>query len=164
MSTTASETQFVTLALGAERFALPVREVREILDYEPLFRLPNGPRYLLGLRHMRGLGVPVIDLRLRLGLPQTEPTANTRVLVVDLKVGDRTLTLGLVVDRVFEVAAFPSEKIEGAPDIGARWDSDYIHGVVRHTDGFVVIIDLGRLLSEAETAVLAAAPGGRQAA
>jgi purine-binding chemotaxis protein CheW len=162
MSNAASETQFVTLALGAERFALPVRVVREILDYEPLFRLPNGPRYLLGLRNVRGVGVPVIDLRLRLGLPQAEPTTHTRVLVVDLTVADRSLTLGVVVDRVFEVAAFLADKIENAPDIGARWNSDYIHGVVRHTDGFVVIIDLGRLLSETEAAVLAVAPDGRQ--
>ena len=164
MTNAASEIQFVTFALGAERFALPVRVVCEILDYEPPFRLPNGPAYLLGLRHVRGQGVPVIDLRLRLGLPQTEPTEHTRVLVVDLAAGDRSLTLGVVVDRVFEVAAFAAEKIEHAPDIGARWDSDYIHGVVRHAEGFVVIIDLGRLLSEAEAAVLAVAPDGRQAA
>jgi purine-binding chemotaxis protein CheW len=159
-----TETQFVTFALGAEIFAVPVTVVREILDHEPAFRIPNGPHYLLGLRNVRGQGVPVIDLRLRLGLPPTEPTPHTRVLVVDVSVGERTLTLGIVAERVFEVAAFRHDQIEPAPDIGVRWDSNYIEGVVRRDNSFVVIIDLARLLSEGEVVALAAAPAQHQAA
>ncbi|MCW2275800.1 chemotaxis protein CheW [Rhodoblastus acidophilus] len=152
------ELQLVTFALDAERFALPVRVVREILDHQPAFRIPNGPRHLLGLCHVRGQAVPVIDLRMRLGLTPTEPTANTRVLVVDIKVGARALTLGIVVDRVFEVTAARSDEVDTAPDIGARWASAYIEGVVRRDDSFVVIVDLAHLLSEGEAADLAEAP------
>ena len=154
MSARSSETQYVTFALGSEVFAVPVAVVREILDHEEAFRIPNGPDYLLGLRDVRGQGVPVIDLRLKLGLSQTVPTPHTRVLVVDVTLGERQLTLGLVADRVFEVAAFRDDQTEAAPDIGIRWNSDYIDGVVRRDQGFVVLIDLGRLLTAKDLAAL----------
>ncbi|WP_407052001.1 chemotaxis protein CheW [Methyloraptor flagellatus] len=164
MKTGGSETQFVTFALGSEVFAVPVSVVREILDHEEVFRIPSGPAYLLGLRNVRGQGVPVIDLRLRLGLSKTEPTPHTRVLVVDVPVAGRVLTLGLVADRVFEVAAFTSDQIETAPDIGVAWNSDYIEGVVRRDASFAVIISLARLLTETEVVALAATQGKAQAA
>lgn len=154
MTARSSETQYVTFALGSEVFAVPVAVVREILDHEEAFRIPNGPDYLLGLRDVRGQGVPVIDLRLKLGLSQTVPTPHTRVLVVDVTLGERQLTLGLVADRVFEVAAFRDDQTEAAPDIGIRWNSDYIDGVVRRDQGFVVLIDLGRLLTAKDLAAL----------
>ncbi|SFM76497.1 purine-binding chemotaxis protein CheW, partial [Pleomorphomonas diazotrophica] len=114
-----------------------------------------GPDYLIGLRDVRGQGVPVIDLRLKLGLSRTVPTPNTRVLVVDVTLGERQLTLGLVADRVFEVAAFRDDQLEAAPDIGIHWNSDYIDGVVRRDQGFVVVIDLARLLATNDLAALA---------
>lgn len=158
------ETQFVTFALGSEVFAVPVTVVREILDHETAFHIPNGPEYLLGLRNVRGQGVPVIDLRLRLGLSRTVTTPHTRVLVVDVRVGEKTLTLGLVADRVFEVAAFREDQIEAAPDIGIHWNSEYIDGVVRNDTGFVVVIDLVSLLSANELATLSASARERIAA
>ncbi|PPJ46708.1 chemotaxis protein CheW [Rhizobium sp. KAs_5_22] len=156
MASMSDEAQFVTFALGKEVFAVPVQVVREILDYEDLFRIPNGPDYLLGLRDVRGQGVPTIDLRLKLGLPKTEPTPNTRVLVLDIPLESRTLSLGMVADRVFEVIPFRKSQIEAAPEIGVRWSSDYIAGVVRRDEGFVVIVDLARLLSSGDTALLSA--------
>lgn len=154
MASSSSESQYVTFALGREIFAVPVGVVREILDHEELFKIPNGPDYLMGLRDVRGQGVPTIDLRLKLGLSQTEPTPNTRVLVLDIPFEGRLLTLGLVADRVFEVTPFREDQIEGAPEIGIRWNSDYIAGVVRRDNGFVVIIDLTRLLSSNDKALL----------
>lgn len=156
MTTPSSESQFVTFCLGDELFAVPVEVVREILDHEEAFKIPHGPDYLLGLRDVRGQGVPVIDLRLRLGMTKTEKTPHTRILVLDVPMNSRTLTLGLVADRVFEVVPFRREEIEGAPDIGVRWQSDYISGVVRRNGGFVVIVDLARLFSSAETALVGA--------
>ncbi|CAN7244297.1 chemotaxis protein CheW [Rhizobium sp. LjRoot254] len=152
-----SESQYVTFALGEEVFAVEVEIVREILDYEDAFKIPNGPDYLLGLRDVRGHGVPTIDLRLKLGLSRTVPTPHTRVLVLDIPLSDRLLTLGMVADRVFEVVPFRRDQIEKAPDIGTRWRSDYIHGVVRRDTGFVVIIDLASLLSASDTAMFSSA-------
>ena len=162
MAGTSSESQFVTFSLDNEVFAVPVSVVREILDHEDAFKIPHGPEYLLGLRDVRGQGVPVIDLRLRLGMTKTEKTPHTRALVLDVPIGEKILTLGLVADRVFEVIPFRSDEIEGAPDIGVRWPSDYMAGVVRRNGGFVVIVDLARLFSGAEMAMMGSA--GRLAA
>ena len=157
MATKDNESQYVTFALGEEVFAVEVEIVREILDYEDAFKIPNGPDYLLGLRDVRGHGVPTIDLRLKLGLSRTVPTPHTRVLVLDIPLSDRLLTLGMVADRVFEVVPFRRDQIEKAPDIGTRWRSDYIRGVVRRETGFVVIIDLASLLSASDTALFSSA-------
>jgi purine-binding chemotaxis protein CheW len=150
----AAEGQYVTFGLGDEVFAAPVGLVREILTYQTPSRIPNGPAYLLGLTDVRGRGVPTADLRIRLGMTPIEPTLNTRILVLDIPLEDRVLSLGLVADRVFEVAAFTTDQIEPSPDLGVKWRSDYISGVVRRSDGFVVLIDLARLLSTTDAASL----------
>ncbi|CAN7566299.1 chemotaxis protein CheW [Neorhizobium sp. LjRoot104] len=158
MAGISSESQFVTFSLGDEIFAVPVEVVREILDHEEPFKIPHGPEYLLGLRDVRGQGVPVIDLRLRLGMTRTLKTPHTRILVLDVPVADRVLVLGLVADRVFEVVPFRKEQIETAPDIGVRWRSDYIAGVVRRESGFVVVVDLARLFSDSGPALADVGP------
>lgn len=154
-----SNTQYVTFSLGDEVFAVPVDVVREILDHEEAFKIPHGPDYLLGLRDVRGQGIPVIDLRLRLGMTRTVKTPHTRILVLDIPFGDKVLALGLVADKVFEVTPFLAQQIESAPDIGIRWNSSYIAGVVRREGDFVVIIDLAQLFSS-EASELAKVNGG----
>lgn len=144
--------QAVTFGLGDEVFGVSVMLVREILDYAPAFRVPNGPEWLLGLTDVRGQGVPTIDLRARLGLPVAEPTLSTRVLIVDVPLADRTVSLGLVVDRVLAVTTFTRDRLEAAPDIGTRWRSDYIQGVIREPDGFVVLIDVAEIFSRDDVA------------
>lgn len=153
-----NDTQLVTLGIGQEVFAVPVASVLEILDMRPIFRLPDAPPYLVGLVDVRGRGVPAIDLRIKLGLPAAAATENTRILVLQVGVGQRELTLGLIADRVFEVAAIDAGAIETTPDIGAKWNSEYIRGIARRGDGFVVIFDLARLFSTAEIASLEATP------
>tara|TARA_R110002020_G_scaffold993_5_gene4924 strand:- start:9444 stop:9938 length:495 start_codon:yes stop_codon:yes gene_type:complete len=164
MAGASSESQFVTFCLGDEVFALPVEVVREILDHEDPFKIPHGPDYLLGLREVRGQGVPVIDLRLKLGMSRTVKTPHTRILVLDVPLKDRVLALGLVADKVFEVTPFRQDQVEEAPDIGIRWNSDYIAGVVRRDGGFVVIVDLARLFSDAEGALSGIATPSTQVA
>ncbi|GAA0580214.1 chemotaxis protein CheW [Rhizomicrobium electricum] len=154
MQAATHESQFVTLCLGAEVFAVPVSMVREILDYRDSFRIPEGPDYLLGLIDVRGRGTPVIDLRSKLGMAKVPPDSATRIMVLDVPLADRTLALGLVADRVLEVATFADDQIEGAPDVGVAWRSDYIAGVVRRESGFVVLFNLSKLLT-ADVAILA---------
>lgn len=155
--TMSGEAQFVTLGLGAEVFAVPVEYVREILDYKAPFAIPEGPAYLLGLTDVRGRGTATIDLRTKLGLPAAPPTPQTRILVLDIPLADRVLSLGLVADRVIEVVAVDEAQIEPAPDIGVPWRSEYIRGVVRREAGFVVLFELAKLLTSQEAAALPAA-------
>lgn len=154
MAARSIEGQYVTLGLGAEVFAVPVSMVREILDYQSPFGIPDGPGYMLGLIDVRGRATPLIDLRLKLGLPAIEPTPITRILVLDVILPDRTLSLGMVADRVLEVANFAQKDIEGAPDLGVPWRSDYIAGVVHRDSGFVVLFDVARLLTTSDVAAL----------
>jgi purine-binding chemotaxis protein CheW len=149
-----AEAQFVTLGLGSEVFAVPVEYVREILDFAAPFAIPEGPAYLLGLTDVRGRGTATIDLRTKLGLPSVAPTPQTRILVLDIPLADRVLSLGLVADRVIEVVAVDTAQIEPAPDIGVPWRSDYIRGVVRRESGFVVLFELAKLLTSQEAAAL----------
>ena len=146
--------QLVTFGLDKEVFAVPVGVVREILDHAPAFRIPSGPDWLLGLTDVRGQGVPTVDLRLRLGLNRVETTSDTRILIVDVSHGERVLALGLVVDRVLTVSAVPADAVEPAPDIGIRWRSGYIQGVVRQDGGFMLLLNLAKLFSTDEAALL----------
>jgi purine-binding chemotaxis protein CheW len=152
----AAEAQYVTLGLGSEVFAVPVEFVREILDYRRPFAIPEGPAYLLGLTDVRGRGTATIDLRAKLGLPTIPPGPSTRILVLDIPLEGRTLSLGLVADRVIEVVSVAADQIEPAPDIGVAWRSDYIAGVVRRDGGFVVLFELAKLLTTQEAAALPA--------
>ncbi|PZQ60818.1 MAG: chemotaxis protein CheW [Sphingomonas taxi] len=146
MSAAGADLQVVVFGLGDEEFALPVAAVREILDHRPAFRVPDAPAWLLGLTDVRGTSVPMVDLRVRLGLAAADVTLATRILVVDLpRAGGEPLALGLVVDRVLDVSAFPAGAVEPSPDVGTRWRSEHLRGILRRGGGFVVLLDLATL-------------------
>lgn len=158
------ERQFVTLGIGQEVFGVPVSAVLEILDMRPMFRLPEAPPYLAGLIDVRGRGVPAIDLRVKLGLPPVPATENTRILVLEVTVGERPVTLGLIADRVIEVISLVLDDIEPTPEIGLRWRSDYIHGIGRRNDSFVIIFNLPNLFSREEAMLIDQTGAGRSQA
>jgi purine-binding chemotaxis protein CheW len=147
---TSGDAQFVTLGIDQEVFAVPVEAVVEILDLRPMLRLPEAPAYLAGLIDLRGRSVPVIDLRVKLGLPAVAATETTRILVLEIPINGRTVALGLIADRVFEVMTLSNTQVEAPPDIGIKWRSDYISGVGRRNGGFVIIFDLPHLFSHAD--------------
>lgn len=147
--------QVVTLGLGNEIFAVAVDRVREILDLVPVTHLPHAPAYLLGLIDVRGRGVPVIDLRVKLGMAAINHTLNTRILVLQCDVAGRPLDVGLMADRVYEVTALDSEATAPPPDMERLWHSDYIERIGRHGGDFVIVLDLMRLFAD-ETALLQA--------
>lgn len=151
------DTQYVTLGIDREVFAIPVARVQEILDLCPISRLPHAPPYLLGMIDVRGRGVPVIDLRAKLGLFTAEATSSTRILVLEVTVGGKDLVLGLLADRVFEVTALDGGTLDPAPEIGVRWRSEYIVGVGRRGNAFVVVFDLSRLFAAEDLPLLSAA-------
>jgi purine-binding chemotaxis protein CheW len=149
---------YVTLGVGDEIFAVDVAIVREILAYRTVAHLPNAPPFLVGVIDVRGCTVPVIALRLKLGLPAVSITDNTRILVLEINVKGRQLVVGLLADQVFEVAEFEIDGLEAAPDVGVRWKSEYIRGIGRLRGEFVIIFDMEHLLSSEDVASLQAAP------
>ena len=150
-------TQYVTLGVGEEIFAVEVTRVHEILDFGTVVRLPNAPDHVLGMIDVRRRAVPVIDLRVKLGLAPTVKTEHSRIIVLDVDIGARTVVLGLLSDRVYEVTDLSDHALEPPPDIGMRWRSDYIRGVGRRGDSFVIIFDLSRLFSDDEVPLLSEA-------
>ena len=153
----AVEIQAVVFRLGAEFFALSVTMVREVLDYREAFQMPGAPGWLKGLTDVRGQSVPIIDLRLRIGMAAVPPDESTRIMVVDMPHKARdggALVLGLVVDKVLDVTDFAGHAIEQVPDFGGKWRADYIQSVMRRSGGFVLLLDIAGVLSETDLAPL----------
>lgn len=150
----AESAQYVTLGVGDERFAVPVERVREILQIQPIARMPNAPACFLGMIDVRGQGVPVVDLRLKLGFEKGEDTETTRIIVLQVTVEGRELTLGLKTDRVFEVTELDGNHLEPPPEIGTSWSSNCITGIGRRNGAFVTVFDLGNLLAASDVAVM----------
>lgn len=148
--------QYVTLGIDREVFAVEVDQVHEILDMRPISRIPNAPAYLIGMIDVRSRTVPVVDLRVRLGLSPVEPTHHTRIIVLDVVVGTREMPMGLLADRVYEVTDLSEHGLEAPPEIGIRWNSAYIKGVGRRGGSFVIVLDLAHLFGDDEAALLGA--------
>ncbi len=148
--------KFVTLGVGRETFAVDVEAVREILDPRPMAALPHAPPFLSGIIEVRGRAVPVIDLPKKLGFSGSALDAHSRIVVVEVRMPERDLIVGLLTDRVFEVTALDDQTAELPPDIGVRWRSEYIRAIGRRNGGFVIVFDLVRLFGSEEVALLAA--------
>ncbi|UYQ72050.1 chemotaxis protein CheW [Pelagibacterium flavum] len=144
----AEQIQYVTLSVAEEIFAAPVATVQEILDMLPIARLPRAPENLLGMIDVRGKGVPVLDLRLTLGMAPANDTENTRIVVLTIKGPEGPVTLGLRTDKVFEVTVLDAETLDPAPAISAGWSGHCIAGIGRRNGKFVTVLDLDGLLGD----------------
>src|SRR5690606_30814378 len=137
----AERAQYVTLGVADELFAAPVEKVQEILDMRPIARLPQAPDNLLGMIDVRGQGVPVLDLRLTLGLPPATDTENTRIIVLTLAGQHGALRLGLRADRVFEVSVLDEAELDPPPVVSGTWSGHCIAGIGRRNGRFVTVLD-----------------------
>jgi purine-binding chemotaxis protein CheW len=151
-------TQYITFGIDEERFALSVEKVREILDLQPISRLPHAPPYVLGLMDVRGIGMLVIDLRTKFGLQRVPATNRTRVIIVEAEIDGQKTPVGLVADCVFEVTDLGGTALEPAPSMGSRWRADYIAGIGRQASAFTIVLKLDRLLGSVDTLLAETAP------
>ncbi|MCB8836452.1 chemotaxis protein CheW [Aurantimonas sp. VKM B-3413] len=143
----ADQTQYVTLGVADSLFAVPVAQVQEILEPQPLAKMPRAPADFLGVIDVRGQSVPVTDLRLRLAMPPAEDTLDTRIIVLEVAIDGTQRKVALRADRVFEVASLDGP-LEPPARMGTRWQADGVAGVGRRNDAFVTVFDLDRLFSE----------------
>jgi purine-binding chemotaxis protein CheW len=116
----------------------------------PISRLPHAPHFLLGMIDVRGTGYPIVDLRLKLDLPSVAATDATRIIILDVPIGNRVVGVGFVADCVYEVTDIDESTTEPVPSVGGRWQSDYISRIGRKGEKFVIIFDLARLMSDSE--------------
>ena len=139
--------KYLTFALAEEEYGLPVLKVREIIKSMDVTAVPQVPAHVKGVINLRGKVIPIVDLRIKFGLPAQEPTERTCIVVVEIQAEERRLMLGTVVDCVSEVLNISTEEIEPTPDFGQRLDTDYLQGVAKIKGKVKLLLDLDKVLS-----------------
>ena len=140
--------QYLTFKLADEIFGVDVAKVREILELTTITRMPQMPEYVCGVINLRGSVVPVIDLKLKLGMAATARTVNTCIVLVEVRRDEETIVLGALADSVQEVYELEPENIEPAPKIGSGINTDFIQGMGKHVRQFMMILDIDRLFAD----------------
>lgn len=148
--------QYLTFTLGVEMFAIGILAIREIIEYGHLTEVPMTPPFIRGVINLRGAVVPVIDLSVRFGRPAAEVTKRTCVVIIETGASGECHQMGIVVDAVSEVLEIPAADIELAPEFGARIRTDFISGMGKVNGKFVILLDVDKVLSVNEVAVVAA--------
>jgi purine-binding chemotaxis protein CheW len=142
--------KYLTFGLGDEGYGVPIGRVRSIIGYVPVTAVPCTPAYVRGVINLRGQVLPVIDLRVRLGLAAAGPTNETCVIVVESpRPGGLTLH-GLIVDKVCEVPHVPEETVADAPPLGAGVDTRFILGLAKVGGGVRILLDVDHVLAGEE--------------
>ena len=152
--------QYLTFKVGGEQFAAVISSIREIIEYRDVTPVPMMPDYLRGIINLRGRVVPVIDLQVRFGRASTETSRRTCIVILEVEHQDEHQYLGVVVDAVTAVLEIPDDDIEPPPQFGAKLRKDFITGMGKIGEQFVIILDIGRVLSVEELSQLAAAGDG----
>ncbi|MDA8083632.1 MAG: chemotaxis protein CheW [Nitrospiraceae bacterium] len=147
-------TQYLTFKLGDEVFAVDISKVREVLDFTSVTKVPRTPDFMRGVINLRGSVVPVVDMRLKFGMSQTEKTVNTCIIIVEVTLENETTVLGALADSVQEVIDLEPEQIEPAPRIGTRLRTEFIRGMGKKDDHFIIILDIDRIFSSEELAMV----------
>ncbi len=142
--------QYLTFKLEEEVFALDVSKVREILDYTTMTKVPRTPDFMKGVINLRGSVVPVVDMRLKFGMPSQERTVDTCIIVAEITIDNESTVLGALVDSVQEVFELEPSQIEPAPRIGTRLKTEFILGMGKRDDQFVIIMDIDKIFSAEE--------------
>lgn len=152
--TTQESATYLTFDLGSELFAVDVRSVREVLDSRTITKVPRTPDYMRGVINLRGRVVPVVDLRLKFGMDGVEDSVNTCIVVMEVTLDGELTVIGGLADSVKEVLDFDPGQIDPPPRIGTRLDTDFIRGMGKHLDQFIIILDIGKAFSSDELVLL----------
>lgn len=146
--------QYLTFMLGDEEFALQIAKVREVLDYTSITKVPRMPEFLCGVINLRGYVVPVIDLRLKLGIPAQRKLTESCIVIVEVNLENELIQMGALTDSVEEVIDIEPGQIAPPPHLGTRIKVDFIKGMGKYNESFVIILDIDKVLSEEEVGLL----------
>jgi purine-binding chemotaxis protein CheW len=135
----------LTFRLGGEALAIPAEYLREILEMVPVTRVPQSGSFATGLINVRGVVVPLADLRVALRIPQSPNTEDTRMLVLDVRVGDEKTTVAVLAEQVDEVTTIDPKTIGDVPPVGSPWPSEFVSGIGQHKENFVMFPDLNTI-------------------
>ncbi len=148
------EGKYLTFTLAEEEYGIGILKIREIIGMMPITSVPRTPKFVKGVINLRGKVIPVVDLRLRFGMEEIDYTERTCIIVVEVESGSGQVIIGIVVDSVSEVLNIKAEEIEDTPTFGTRLNTDYILGMAKMEGRVKILLDIDRVLSAEEVAVL----------
>lgn len=147
--------KYLTFLLGEKSYAISILKIKEILEYGSVTPIPKMPDFICGAINLRGTLVPVIDLLERLGNGKSEIEKRSCIVIVEMKFSDEVLSIGVIVDAVSKVMDFKNSDIEAAPSFGGTVETDFIEGMGKVDEDFVIILNIDRVLSLDDLALLA---------
>ncbi|MDH3998432.1 MAG: chemotaxis protein CheW [Desulfuromonadales bacterium] len=150
----ASSQQYVTFSLGRELYGVEVTRTREILSLTPVTKVPQTPDYLLGVINLRGQVVPVVDLRLKLGLVAQGETEDSCIIVIEVQIEDQAIIVGARADAVREVLDLATDCIEPPPQLGTRLNTAFINGMGKLDDQFLILLNIDRIFNTDELSLV----------
>ncbi|MEJ5300822.1 MAG: chemotaxis protein CheW [Thermodesulforhabdaceae bacterium] len=142
--------KYLTFRLGEEEYGIEILKVKEIIGMMPITPIPQTPEYIKGVINLRGKVIPVIDLRLRFRMPEVPYTERTCIIVVEVKVANEPISIGIVVDAVSEVSQIKEEDIEATPSFGTSLDTNYILGMAKTDNSVKILLDIDQVLTQEE--------------
>jgi len=150
----AEAVQHLIFKLDEEVFAIDISKIREVLKFTSVTKVPQTSEFMRGVINLRGSVVPVVDLRLKFGKSETAKTVNACVIIVELSLDGETAVLGVLADSVQEVFEFGSNQIEPSPKIGARLITDFIKGMGKRDEEFIIILDIDKVFSTVDLSMV----------
>lgn len=148
------ENQFLTFRIGEELFAIPILEVREIKEYSHITSIPMMPNTIKGVINLRGSVVPVVELSIRFKRKPAPITKKTCIIILEVEFDEETIEVGVIVDSVSEVLSIAPEDIEPAPSFGAKIRLDFISGIAKVADEFIIALNTNRVFSINELSLI----------
>lgn len=148
------EGKYLTFCLDNEEYGIGILKVKEIIGMMPITTVPQTPEFVKGVINLRGKVIPVVALRLKFGMAENEYTERTCIIVVEIEAMTGTVMIGVVVDSVSEVLNIKGEDVEDTPTFGTRLNTDYILGMAKMEGSVKILLDIDRVLSAEEVAVL----------
>lgn len=139
--------QYLTFILGGEEYGVDILKVQEIRGWEPATPIPNTPEYVLGVLNLRGIVIPIIDLRVRFALSSAEFDSATVVVIVKVTLADNERTVGLVVDAISDVYTVPESEIKEAPEMVGVLATEYISGLTTVDEKMIILLDVDLLVN-----------------
>jgi len=148
------EGKYLTFSLAEEEYGIGILKIKEIIGMMSITTVPQTPEFVKGVINLRGKVIPVVDLRLRFGMEAIDYTERTCIIVVEIEGEADIVLIGIVVDAVSEVLNIKGDDIENTPTFGTKLNTDYILGMAKMEGGVKILLDIDRVLSADEVAIL----------
>jgi purine-binding chemotaxis protein CheW len=148
------DSQYLTFHSSGELFGVKILRVKEIKEYTEVTSIPLMPEFIKGVINLRGNVVPIIDLPLRLGKEKTKLTKRSCIIIIEVRYEEDSMDIGILVDSVSEVIEIPESMIESAPSFGSKIRIDFIQGIGKIENRFVILLEINKVLSVDELSSL----------